>query len=57
MRTYFPFVAAVLAAISARGADNRLPSPGFEEGGQHWTIDENVSQIVAEAAHTGPWDL
>ena len=53
MRAYFLFAAVVLTAAAARGADNRLPNSGFEEGDRHWTIGEDVSQIVADAKHSG----
>lgn len=40
------------------GADNPLPNPGFEEGpSQWWSIGDNSSQIMAEAAHSGKLGL
>ncbi len=48
----------MLAAVTAWAAENPLPSPGFEgENATWWSIGDDSSQFIAEAAHTGKLGL
>jgi len=51
------FTLTLLLAVAACAAADPLPNAGFEGGEQEWVITENVSQIVAQAAHTGTLGL
>lgn len=47
----------LMMAVTVAVAENPLPNPGFEDGAKQWTIGDNMSRIVPEAAHSGQQGL